>query len=233
MKNAARIRVQLRATGAHAVVFGLSAFAVLASGKAGAGQIDSATFFLLRTGMSESEILIRAGSPDLVTTPGGERVEVISGSIGEGMSGRNGFDVFRKLRISHTTLWHYIPDRSEYDPHLTIITMKGGRVSDIEREKIFSREGLPEPPPASSSPAPSDSEIVRRRLERTMRAAEHYARTRARLKQEGLDLEQAADGSTEPGAGDSEFKIYRGVDADGGVYFGDRPPGSPPYSVEY
>jgi hypothetical protein len=215
------------------VVFALTGFAMLAAGKTDASQIDSATFFLLRTGMSESDILIRAGSPDLVTMAGGERVEVISGSVGEEITGRAGFDVSRTVSFSNIMLWHYIPDRSEFDPHLTVITMKGGRVADIEREKVFSRDRLPEPPSAASPTALSDREIVRRRLERTLRAAEQYARIRDRLKKDGLDAGQPADTPSEVGASGSDFKIYHGLDADGRVYYGDRPPGTPPSLADY
>lgn len=73
---------------------------------------------------------------------------------------------------------------------------------------------------------------MRRRLQRTLRAAEHYAGTRARLKREDIELRQVADELTDPGVGGSEFKIYRGLDEDGRVYYRDRPPGSPPNLVE-
>ena len=123
MKNSAPFQRERRAAGAGAGVVAPAGFATLSSGGADAGQIDSATFFLLQTGMSESEILIRAGSPDLVTTPGGERVEALCGEIGAETSGRTAFDVSGTISVSSSTLWHYLPDRSKHDPRLTIITM--------------------------------------------------------------------------------------------------------------
>jgi len=125
MKKTAPFRREKRAAGAGAVVVALAGVATLISGGADAGQIDSVTFFPLQTGMSESEMLIRAGSPDLVTTPGGERVEALFGEIGAETSGRTAFDVSGTISVSNTTLWHYLPDRSKHDPQLTIITMKG------------------------------------------------------------------------------------------------------------
>ena len=113
MKKTAPFRREKRAAGAGAVVVALAGVATLISGSADAGQIDSATFFPLQTGMSESEILIRA-----------------------------------------------------------------------------------------------------------------------RSKREDMELRQVADELTDPGVGGSEFKIYRCLDEDGRVYYGDRPPGSPPNLVE-
>jgi hypothetical protein len=74
------------------------------------GQIDFEIYQHLKIGMSESEILIRAGAPD--------REEYMGGSV-------------KQL--------FYIPGRDEYDPHITVITTTNGRVTNIERTRLFSR----------------------------------------------------------------------------------------------
>lgn len=213
-----------------------AAWLLLAAGSARAGQLDAATFFLIETGMEESEVLIRAGAPDLVTSPGGEIFEVIDGSLVSGVGGDTGFDAVRNIHTAAVRRWHYIPDASEHDPHLTVITMKSGRVFNIERKKVFSRQGLPKPKaaPYAGREVPTDEEIVRRRLERTLDAAEHYARTRSRLKREEIELLRAAADLPELTAADTDDKVYRSVDDDGVVYYGDRPPGGRlPNVVDY
>lgn len=214
MRSSAHSERQKRAIAARKLVSRLALLGVLAPGAAAAGQIDATTLFLLRPGMPESEVLVRAGAPDLVSPPGSGGVRIISSNA------------------AAVERWHYIPDRSEHDPHLTIITMTNGRVFNIERRKVFSRDGLPEPPEAAPDRKPSDSEIVRERLERTMEAAERYARTRARLKREDIELRQAAGELPETPTGRGELEIYRGLDADGSAYYGDRPPGESPNVVE-
>lgn len=209
---------------------------LLAAGPARAAQLDAATFFLIETGMEESEVLIRAGAPDLVTSPGGETFEVIDGSLVTGVDGDRDFDAVRSVHTAAVRRWHYIPDSSEHDPHLTVITMKSGRVFDIDRKKVFSRQGLPEPAaiPSGNRRVLSDEEIVRRRLQRTLDAAERYARTRSRLKHDEIELTRAAAGLPELTAADTGKKVYRSVDDEGVVYYGDRPPGeSPPNVVDY
>ena len=180
-------------------------FAACVSATAGAGQIDAPTLYLLRSGMSSAEVLVRAGPPDLVDPPGVAGTAVVA---------RDGFSVER---------WHYIPDRSEHDPHLTVITMRPGRVFNIERTKVFSRAGVPEPPAATPDPGPGDSELSRQRLNRTLSAAEHYARTRARLKRDDIELRRAEEELPDEDRQTSELRIYRGVDESGSVYYGDTP----------
>lgn len=81
-----------------------------------AGQIDSATYFLLDEGMSEGEVLIRAGAPDK---------EIY-------------FDSEAQRTAQSIKQLLYIPEPGEPDPNLTIINIQRGRVISIERIKLFS-----------------------------------------------------------------------------------------------
>jgi hypothetical protein len=195
--------------------------ALLFSATLSAGQIDSSAYFHLRRGMSESEVLVRAGPPDLVTSPGQEAVEVKHGVVGRGDDGDVNFDSFRRTRIPTLSSWHYVPGAGETDPFITIITFRGGEVWELQRTKVFSRYK-----PESSGSAPeqqsvTDTEIQRERADNTLKAAEAYAATRAKLKEQGADTGAGvtAQGST---------TIYRGVQPDGSTYFGDSPPGTSP-----
>jgi hypothetical protein len=70
-------------------------------------------------------------------------------------------------------------------------------------------------------PIASDTDIQRERADNTLKAAETYAATRARLK------EQAAEDGVPAATGETST-IYRGVQPDGSTYFGDSPPGESP-----
>lgn len=187
-----------------------------------AGQIDSSAYFHLRRGMSESEVLVRAGPPDLVTSPGTEAVEVKRGMVEQGDDGEVTFDSFRRTRIPTITRWHYVPGSGETDPFITIITFRAGEIWELQRTKVFSRHKAKSTGGASDSvPIASDTDIQRERADNTLKAAETYAATRARLKEQaGEEGAPAATGETSP--------IYRGVQPDGSTYFGDSPPGEPP-----
>ncbi len=184
----------------------LLAVSLASSAVAMAGQIDITTFNTLRRGMSESEVLIRAGPPDLVDTI---RVESV-GTHRRSLHGR-GSIVTRSAEWPVRQL-HYIPAPDQHDPHLTVITIRDGVVSLIERTKVFGRIA-PGPEPAAARRR-SDHDLKIRRAERTLEAARAYAATRARLKAE------AESASPKP-----DFKLrYRTVQPDGSVYFGDKPP---------
>lgn len=194
--------------------------------RAEAGQIDSSAYFHLRRGMSESEVLVRAGPPDLVTSPGLEAVEVKRGMVNRGDEGEVNFDTFRRTRIPTIAQWHYVPGPEETDPFITIITFRGGEIWELERTKVFSRYK----PKSSASQSDreadtvTDTDIQRERADNTLKAAEDYAATRARLKQQAE--EQSDDADT------VESKtIYRSVQPDGSTYFGDAPPGKNPSVV--
>ncbi len=182
----------------------LVALLSLAWFQASAGQMDVSTFNNLRRGMPESEVLLRAGAPDLVTAPDG----------GVLAPGGGGYGV---VTLSPVRRLHWIPDAGEHDPHLTIVTLTHGRVSALDRRKILAPD-LPPPVPlagAPAAPAPrSDVAIRRERAERTLEAAERYAEVRARIKA----------GAEAPGADAADRPVYRGRDASGHPYFGDLPP---------
>jgi hypothetical protein len=186
-----------------------------------AGQIDSSAFFLLRRGMSESEVLVRAGPPDLVTSPGQEVVEVNRGRVDRGDDGDVSFDTFRRTRIPTISSWHYVPDSGETDPFITIITFRAGEVWELERTKVFSRYKPKRAGVSADQDSVTDADIQRERADNTLKAAEAYAATRAKLK------EQGGDGSNDAAA-DASTTIYKGVQPDGSTYFGDSPPGRKP-----
>jgi hypothetical protein len=186
-----------------------------------AGQIESSAFFHLRRGMSESEVLVRAGPPDLVTSPGQEAVEVKHGVVERGDDGDVTFDSFRRTRIPSLARWHYVPDSAETDPFITIITFRAGEVWELQRTKVFSRYKPKSAATATGQDSISDTDIQRERADNTLKAAEAYAATRAKLKEQSGDEDagQALDGTA---------KIYKGVQPDGSTYFGDSPPGNNP-----
>lgn len=211
-------RRRIRAAALGALLVGLAAAPLAQS-----DQIDSSSFFHLRRGMSESEILVRAGPPDLVTSPGTEAVEVKHGLVELGEDGPVTFDAFRRTRIPTITRWHYVPEPGHPDPFITIITFRAGEVWELERTKVFSRhrpKGAEAPPPATTS----DADIQRERIDNTLKAAETYAATRARLKEQAG--EEPAPEAT--GAGQT---IYRRVQPDGSTYYGDSPPGESPQVI--
>lgn len=183
---------------------------------ASAGQIESSAYFHLRRGMSESEVLVRAGPPDLVNSPGLEAVAVKRRLADRGDEGEATFDAVRRTRISTLSRWHYVPGPAEMDPFITIITFRAGEVWKLQRTKVFSRYK-----PKSSGRAPgqnSVTDIRRERANNTLKAAQAYAATRARLK------EQAGNKAASAAAKETTT-IYKGVQPDGSTYFGDSPPG--------
>ena len=182
-----------------------------------AGQIDSSAYFHLRRGMSESEVLVRAGPPDLVTSPGHEAIEVKSGVVDRGEDGDVTFDSFRRTRIPTLSSWHYVPGPGETDPFITIVTFRAGEVWELQRTKVFSRYKKPtSDPSASDRGSVTDSDIQRQRADNTVKAAEAYAATRAKLKKEQAEASNTATHGS--------AKVYKGVQPDGSTYFGDTPP---------
>ena len=154
-----------------------------------AGQIDTRTYTLLDTGMSESEVISRAGPPDMVTDEG------FVGTLGGGLL------AIRKL--------HYVPGPEEQDPYLTVITIVGGRVSNLERTIMTHRPHrfpapLPQPPPPEPEP-----------VEKAPSALQEYQEIRERL------LHKADESPT------ASKKVYKWMDEKGDVHFDDRAPQAP------
>ena len=205
---------------ALAALVPLLGLAVVLPPLASAGQIESFAYFHLRRGMSESEVLVRAGPPDLVTSPGLEAVEVKHGLVDRGDDGEVTFDSFRRTRIPTLSRWHYVPGPGETDPFITIVTFRAGEVWELQRTKVFSRY-KPSSSGSASKQGPAiatDTDIQRQRADNTLKAAEAYAATRAKLKEQAGN--EAA--SAPP---DGKTTIYKGVQPDGSTYFGDSPPG--------
>jgi hypothetical protein len=184
---------------------------------ASAGQIESSAYFHLRRGMAESEVLVRAGPPDLVTSPGQEAIEVKHGVVDRGEDGDVTFDSFRRTRIPTLSRWHYVPEPGETDPFITIITFRAGEVWEIQRTKVFSRYKPKSSAAAPEQKSPTDTEIQRERADNTLKAAEAYAATRAKLKEQGR-----GDAASTPPR--DSATIYKGLQPDGSTYFGDSPP---------
>lgn len=80
-----------------------------------ASQLDSDIYLRLRVGMSEGEILIRAGQPDRVIY----------------------FDGEAQRTLQSIKQFLYIPKPGDFDPRLTIISLRAGKVTEMERIKIF------------------------------------------------------------------------------------------------
>jgi hypothetical protein len=190
----------------------------------GAGQIESSAYFHLRRGMSESEVLVRAGPPDLVTSPGLEAVEVKRGLVDRGDDGEVTFDSFRRTRIPTLSRWHYVPGAEETDPFITIITFRAGEVWELQRTKVFSRYKPKSSGSASDQVPSTDTDIRRERADNTLKAAEGYAATRAKLKKQSGDERASA-------AAEETTTIYKAVQPDGSTYFGDAPPGENPTAI--
>ena len=71
--------------------------------------MDFDTYIRLQTGMSEGELLQRAGNPDQWTVDNLQALVVKS--------------------------YYYLPTTA--NPYITVITLRGGRVANIERTKKF------------------------------------------------------------------------------------------------
>jgi hypothetical protein len=203
----------------------LLAIAGLFAQSASAGQIESSAYFHLRRGMSESEVLVRAGPPDLVTSPGVEAVEVKHGLVERRDDGEVTFDSFRRTRIPTLSRWHYVPGPGETDPFITIVTFRAGEVWELERTKVFSRYKPSSSGSASGQGPATTTDIQRQRADNTLKAAEAYAATRAKLKEQAGN--EAAGVPT-----DGKTTVYKGVQPDGSTYFGDAPPGEAPKTIQ-
>jgi hypothetical protein len=162
-----------------------------------AGQMDFDIYRMLDVGMTEAELLVRAGPADhvifmqsqaireplsdkqliYIPKPGEYNpqltiITIHKGRIsalertalqsppGKDRSGQMPFDVFQKLEIGMAEgelialagpadtagfisdterQLIYLPAPDEFDPHLTVITTSGGKIIQIEREKVLSK----------------------------------------------------------------------------------------------
>ena len=157
--------------------------------------------------------LFRAGPADLDTHIGSVESETV---ILEVEDDDVVLGATRRRIIADVKELHYIPSPTEHDPHLTVVTIKLGKVANLARTKIFTRTKVENPVTNSqASVGMSDYDYKTKQLDRTIEAAQEYAATRARLKRQA---ESVTASDLEP------VEIYRTVLTDGSVYFGDRPP---------
>ena len=90
--------------------------------------MDFDVYIRLRKGMSEGELLARAGPPDHLAVDGSvDRKEVVRGGESEPVS-VNSTELIGKT-------FYYFPTAS--DPFTTVVTTSGGRIVDLQRERKF------------------------------------------------------------------------------------------------
>ena len=93
-------------------------------------------FIQIQRGMSEAEVLLRAGTPDQEVTEGTAESTAAAASTANSVNPQTGA-VTRNTNIIKNTIteivktYYYLPTIS--DPFTTIITFRGGRVADIQR----------------------------------------------------------------------------------------------------
>ncbi len=93
-------------------------------------------FIKIERGMTEGEVLVLTGMPDQEVFEGTEERSVAIVSSAKSTNAQNGQPVRNTLVQSNTVnlavkTYYYLPTVS--DPFTTIITFKGGRVTDIQR----------------------------------------------------------------------------------------------------
>jgi len=93
-------------------------------------------FIHIQRGMTEAEVLIRAGKPDLEEIEGTAENSAASASTSKSVNPQTGA-VTRNTNIIKNTItevvktYYYLPTIS--DPFTTVITFRGGRVANIQR----------------------------------------------------------------------------------------------------
>lgn len=82
-------------------------------------------YIMLRNGMSEGELMQRAGPPDYESSDGTVGSAVVSGRRGR-------VQTFNNLELRKL---YYYPTLS--DPFTTVVTLTGGMISDLQRTRKF------------------------------------------------------------------------------------------------
>jgi hypothetical protein len=99
--------------------------------------MDFGVYIMLRQGMSEGEVLQRAGPPDFQTSDGSVGVSVVAkarqindpaGNRGRGPHVHS----FNNLEVKR---YYYYPTVS--NPFTTVLTLTGGMISDLQRTRRF------------------------------------------------------------------------------------------------
>jgi hypothetical protein len=86
--------------------------------------LDFGTFIRLERGMTEGEVLARAGVPDIQNVEGAQEFSRRAGAAGR-----------RATSVNVVKSYSYLPTPS--DPFITVITFSGGRVVDLDRVRKF------------------------------------------------------------------------------------------------
>jgi len=99
--------------------------------------MDFGVYIMLREGMSEGELLQRAGPPDYQTNDGSVGVSVVSKArrIGDPLGNRvrgPRVQTFSNLEVRR---YYYYPTVS--NPFTTVLTLTGGMISDLQRTRQF------------------------------------------------------------------------------------------------
>jgi hypothetical protein len=121
-----------------AALLGLTALPAVAAEPARGMAFE--VYIRLKTGMSEAELLQRAGAPDYESDGGWQtRSRTIAQSsaatdpqIEEPVRHRG---VVRDELTQPVKTWYYLPTVS--DPFTTAVTLTGGRISHLDRQKKF------------------------------------------------------------------------------------------------
>jgi hypothetical protein len=92
--------------------------------------MDFDVFIRLDRGMSEGELLSRAGAPDLLTIDGTEELSASSAVVSPPFVNRGRF-----TRTEVVKTYTYLPTLA--NPFTTVITLRGGRIVDLQRIKQF------------------------------------------------------------------------------------------------
>jgi len=99
--------------------------------------MDFGVYIMLRAGMSEGELLQRAGPPDFQTYEGSVGVSVV------GKAGRINDTAGNTLRGSRVNSFNNLEVRRYYyyptvsNPFTTVLTLTGGTISDLQRSRRF------------------------------------------------------------------------------------------------
>lgn len=91
----------------------------------------------LRRGMTEGEVLARAGAPDFQSGDAIDEQSITLGELNrnEGPRAGRGFSSVRILRSNLIKTYTYLPSPGE--PFTTVITFRGGVVDDMQRIRRF------------------------------------------------------------------------------------------------
>lgn len=105
-----------------------NAAAAAANPQKPARGLDFRKYISLRRGMTEGELLVIAGEPDLRSNQGAvySAPMTVQGSRNLAIAGRAGLNM---------TTYTYLPTPA--DPYVTTVTLVGGRISELERISRF------------------------------------------------------------------------------------------------